>query len=217
MVARLCSAGVCSIGQVQLNGVPDNKPLTIILDKPLTIASGQDLTYQFTHTLGLQVAVFITPASGATHFSGPGKFAANVAPQLVFNQAVTGPKPVRIFQGDTLDIYKIANPAPYAQTADDGCALTLQTRQSMLSNCAKPSTLIRRELFYPGWHAQVNGKEIPIVNTGVIFQSIHLPAGPATINFYFIPAYTRLSCAAAILAVLFWLAAGFSARRQPTP
>jgi hypothetical protein len=107
-----------------------------------------------------------------------------------------------VFKNDTVNLYELAAAAPYAET-DSGCGLVVLNRQEMRSDCKAPSVLTRRELFYPGWHAVVNGAAMPVEPDG-IFQRINLPAGPVTVRFWYMPEGTVTSCAIAILAALAW-------------
>jgi hypothetical protein len=107
-----------------------------------------------------------------------------------------------VFKNETVNLYEVANAAPYA-TAGADCGLVVVSRQKMRSDCAAPAVLTRRELFYPGWHAVVNGAAVPVSAEG-IFQRIGLPAGPAVVQFWYMPDWTVASCAAAVLAALIW-------------
>jgi hypothetical protein len=108
-----------------------------------------------------------------------------------------------VYQNDTVNLYELAAAAPYAQTGAD-CGLVVVNRQEMRSDCKAPSVLLRRELFYPGWHAVVNKVEVPVAPDGDIFQRVNLPAGPAEIRFWYMPEGTARNCAVAILAALVW-------------
>jgi hypothetical protein len=114
-----------------------------------------------------------------------------------------------VFANDTVNLYEVANAAPYAEAGAD-CGLVVASRQEMRSDCKVPSVLTRRELFYPGWHAVVNGAAVP-VEAGGIFQTVQLPAGPAVVRFWYMPEGTVASCAIAILAALAW---GFCGLRR---
>jgi uncharacterized membrane protein YfhO len=86
----------------------------------------------------------------------------------------------------------------------------------MRTACAKPAILLRRELYFPGWRASVNGAPTPVTQAG-IFEQIRLPAGPARIRFSYLPPGTARNCGLALVALLIWLACAMSARRRPQP
>lgn len=209
---KLCDVSGCAKGSESLAKAGDNQPLVIALAQPLKLIAGESLSVQFFHPAGQQVAVWLpTGLSRSDYALEP---LPDGSSRLVMNKVDNLPSVPRIFHDNTMDIYQLPNPAPYAQSNDDACHVVIYSRQKMDSDCPHPTTMVRRELYYPGWRAQVNGVDIPITQTENIFQRINLPAGPAKIRFTYIPPYTPLACAAAIAAALFWLAAGILSRRR---
>ena len=104
-----------------------------------------------------------------------------------------------------MTIYQLPDAVPYATASSKDCNLVIESRQLFTTNCSAPAHLLRRELFYPVWHAQVNGVKQEITESDSIFQSIAVPAGSARISFYYLPDHTRLSVAASLLALGLWL------------
>ncbi|MEK7500071.1 MAG: YfhO family protein, partial [Patescibacteria group bacterium] len=49
------------------------------------------------------------------------------------------------------------------------------------------STLIVRDTFYPGWHAYVDGAEVPIQKSPLFFRSIPVPAGEHVVTMKYVP------------------------------
>jgi hypothetical protein len=86
-----------------------------------------------------------------------------------------------------------------------GFVITTQKRNSAQAQCTRGASLIRRELFYPGWHAQVNGHAVAVSKAAPLFQQINLPAGQSKIRFFYRPPFERRACAAAALDLLLWL------------
>ncbi len=43
------------------------------------------------------------------------------------------------------------------------------------------------EIYYPGWKASVDGKEVPILKSNYSFRSLYLPAGKHQVKFYYSP------------------------------
>ena len=111
-----------------------------------------------------------------------------------------------VFNDGTVAIYQLAGAAPYASASLDGCKLVIESRQNFTADCPAPASLLRRELFYPGWHARINGVEEEVTAGSSIFQSVALPAGPARIHFYYRPEHIRLSVLIALLGLGLWLA-----------
>lgn len=52
---------------------------------------------------------------------------------------------------------------------------------------AQESYLVLSEVFYPGWHARVDGQEVPILRADYAFRAVLLPAGSYTVEFVFDP------------------------------
>ncbi len=224
--AELCMDEKCAIGGDELADVADESWLTILLDKPLELSSGDVLTYTFIHSYGRGVAVWLAadpraPGGAATSVTA----FPNGATKLVFatNSTTTAPvtyvssmtdpgKPPaaeQIFHDGSMNIFELPDPAPYAELSDDTCTLAILTRQKMIARCAHPTMLIRRELFFPGWRAKVNGSVQTIAKVRSIFQGLSLPAGTSKVQFFYIPPYTYAACAIAITAALFWAGAVF--------
>jgi len=52
--------------------------------------------------------------------------------------------------------------------------------------------LVVSEVYYPEWHAYVDGKEVEIVRTNTLLRGVRIPAGSHTLEFRFIsPAFER--------------------------
>ncbi|MCY0876853.1 MAG: YfhO family protein, partial [Firmicutes bacterium] len=74
-----------------------------------------------------------------------------------------------------------------------------------------PTVLVRRELYFPGWTAKVNGKSVPIHEYKSLFQSIQVPAGRSTVVFTYLPPHENwatagfaIGAALVILPPIFW-------------
>jgi len=202
LIVTLCSQARCATGQAVLDRIADASSFTIPLAQTLQISHGP-LTFSFNHPAGRPVALWLTSFPGAPALHAPYPVPQNMLPAFTFSKNGAGAQPFLVFQGQVMDVYQLPNPAPYAQ-AQGPCALQIRDRQHMASDCAAPTTLIRRELFYPGWHATVNGAPALIAASGALFETVKLPAGHADISFWYRPPGTRLACAAALLAGLAW-------------
>ena len=112
-----------------------------------------------------------------------------------------------VFISKAMWIFRLDHAAPYyATTPGSACAITTPKRTSVRIQCTKPAALIRRELFYPGWHARVNGHAVPVRQAAPLFQTIALPAGRSKIRFFYRPPFERRACVGAGLGLLLWLA-----------
>jgi hypothetical protein len=99
---------------------------------------------------------------------------------------------VRVFESPSTRIYHLAGAAPYFEAASGHCNLSILSRTEIDADCREATTLLRRELFYPGWHATVNGRKVGVNEAAEVFQSVNLPAGRSRVNWYFIPNYSNL-------------------------
>ncbi|QHN43328.1 YfhO family protein [Candidatus Mycosynbacter amalyticus] len=115
---------------------------------------------------------------------------------------------VRVYDRNTVWVYELPHPAPYAES--DLCTIQAQTRDQMTAYCHEAGTLVRRELFYPGWQATVDGHQVDIQQESDIFQKISLPKGESKITFYYAPpnivwSWILCACACGILiGTLLW-------------
>jgi hypothetical protein len=53
----------------------------------------------------------------------------------------------------------------------------------------RPGWLVVSETYYPGWRAQVNGEEVPILRANLAFRAVAVPAGSSEIVFRYEPAW----------------------------
>ncbi|NNM55646.1 hypothetical protein [Acidocella sp.] len=202
VVATLCAAGNCVTATADAGTAADNAPLIFTFPTPLNIPPRAKITYRFSHPSGTPLAIWYAPAP--IH---------RVKPVISLIEASNGPAPMLVFRDATASIFELPQAAPYAQTADANCAVTIISRQNIQTSCPTASVLTRRELFYPGWTATANNTPIALSQAG-LFQSVAVPAGNASIKFSYAPPHIRLACAIAILALLLWLACARATRRQ---
>ena len=92
-----------------------------------------------------------------------------------------------VYRDDVLRILELPNPKPYFEAIDGGCRLRFSDRTKVSASCDRPGTLIRRELFMPGWNAQVNGRKARLSEDQSVFQAVKLPQGTSTVTFGFTP------------------------------
>ncbi|HQT46094.1 MAG TPA: hypothetical protein PLY97_02635 [Acidocella sp.] len=198
VTGTFCAAGACATAAVQAGIVPDNSPMLFLFAKPLDIPAGATVTYDFGHPSGIQIALWF----GATASGG-------AAPSLDFINVVSPLTPPKlVFQDAKTAIYELPQSAPYAQTANADCRVNILDRQDIETSCPKPTLLTRRELFFPGWSATVNGHPARISQTG-LFQSVPVPSGPADTRFSYAPPHIRAASDAALIALAFWLGLAF--------
>ena len=203
MTAMLCAAAQCETATADAGTAADDAPLAFRFAKALSVPEGAVVNYRFTHPQGSTVAIWLAPDAGGDE-----------KPTVQLTAANGGPQPVLVFRDAVAAIYELPQTAPYAQLTGDGCQLAVQDRQNMRSICKGPGVLMRRELYFPGWSAQVNGVRAPVAQAG-LFQSVAVPAGMTVVRFTYAPPHIRLACVLALLALALWAGCALRGRFDP--
>jgi hypothetical protein len=202
---KLCAGTVCATGHADLATARDNHYLPIPLDRPLAVPGDTPLTYHFTHASGSAVALWL----GSFRIDAPRALAVGgiTPPHAPLLRLVTEPpdRPPLVFHNRVMRIYRLADPHPLF-TSGPACHLTPLGIDAVDADCTKPSQLLRLEAFFPGWHASIAGHAVAITPAQTMFQSIPLPEGSSRVRFFYRPPFIRMSCAAALVALLVWLA-----------
>jgi hypothetical protein len=116
--------------------------------------------------------------------------------------ASAGAQPLRLaYEDGLLRIFEVTTASPYFEAISGACRVTPQSRERVVTECAQPTRLIRRELFFDGWRATVNGKRAEIDQEGIV-QAVDLPAGSATVAFRYAPPYAGVSAGLALVGIL---------------
>ncbi len=114
------------------------------------------------------------------------------APSAVHLFTLTGAGgPQRVYHDDRTDIFELPNAKPYVEAPNGNCNIVASERTIMHASCKSPARLVRRELFYPGWHARVNGHRAGIMMQEGLFQAIDLPSGTSEIEWRYSPPFSR--------------------------
>jgi hypothetical protein len=148
-----------------------------------------------------------TVAEQAEQIEGPNGPILNHTLQFAFEygSALSGAK--KAYADSVMDIWELPNPASYFQVIQGGpCTLLTTLRESVTAECVGPATLLRRELYMPGWRVTVNGTAAAAVQQNGIFQSAILPAGRSQLRYHFAPPYVEFGWAASLAgtAGLLW-------------
>jgi hypothetical protein len=81
-----------------------------------------------------------------------------------------------------------------------------------------PAYLVLSEVWYPGWRAWLDGREVPVYLANFAFRAVHLPeAGAHSVTLRFDPFSWKLGLGLSTLtwlALAVWAAVGFYARRR---
>jgi hypothetical protein len=90
-----------------------------------------------------------------------------------------------VFHSPTTRIYRLTRAAPYFGAA--GCRVTSAQVDSVRLLCRRPTTLVRRETWFAGWSAQIDGRATSIRRFHGVFQQLRVPAGADRVSFEFVP------------------------------
>lgn len=126
----------------------------------------------------------------------------------------------RVYTDDLVRIWAVPDPKPYFDTTAP-CTTVANGRYSVTVTCTQPTQLIRREMYAPGWTAEVNGHSAdvsayaPPGSTVGLFQTIPLPAGTSTVTFSYRPrGFDAALAAAGVGAVSMLVGIGWAIRRR---
>jgi dolichol kinase len=208
LTVEICVGSICRSGQRPLAESTDGAVFQIPLDQPLARSSGAPLRLTFTHQNGSRpVGLRLTPAGAAPEqqIQGPNGPLPGHTIQLAFEYGVPGLR--KVYSDSVMDIWELPNPAPYFQVIQGGpCTLSTEQREDVTAECAAPATLLRRELYMPGWRVKVNDTPATSVQQDGLFQSAALPAGRGQVRYHFAPPYVEFGWAASLIGMagLLW-------------
>ena len=208
----LCTAGQCASGSAGLTSSTDNAPLQVTLQQPISLTANTAVTYKILHQPGghpVALWAFSTDApqsllTPAGPLPGSG---LQLQPQ---GTTSAGNLPRQVYADSLMDIYQLPAPKPYFDAT--GCTLQPHSRTRVLANCATPTLLVRRELFFPGWQARIKSQPTPIQAQSGLFQSIALPAGQSTVAFTYAPPHIAWAWLLMLLGALMFVPPFFTRR-----
>jgi len=211
----LCVGQTCTSGIGDLATAKDNADFPIQLDRPFDVPRTGKIAVTIAHLSGHAVALWLGPLDpGAPSSLTPEGAPAGTAPILEFISAISPPAAPRlVFRDRVMDIYELPHPRPFFST-NPACALKSQGINRVDADCPRPASLIRLESFAPGWHAERNGKPVPIGEVDAMIQGVSLPAGHSQIRFFYRPPGTRIAVAIALAALALWLGVSWRLHRR---
>lgn len=83
-----------------------------------------------------------------------------------------------------------------------GCKVSGSDFDNFVVDCNENSVLTRLELFYPGWHVKIDGKDVPIKEMDSLFQGVTISAGRHEIEFYYWPKFMNLAILFAVIGLI---------------
>ena len=61
------------------------------------------------------------------------------------------------------------------------------TRMTLKAACASACFLVTSDLFYPGWHAFIDGKRVPLYRADYALRGVAVPSGDHSVTFSYLP------------------------------
>lgn len=117
--------------------------------------------------------------------------------KLQYNQ------PKLAYHDNLMNIYELPNYQQYFTTLQNTAKVHIVSRTRVSTQSSKPTVLIRRELFFAGWHAYINGRETPISQYRGLFQAVRIPKGKNYLTFRYAPPHIEYAVVSFAGAVLF--------------
>jgi hypothetical protein len=128
--------------------------------------------------------------------------------------ASLGAQPLRpVYEDTVMRIFELTTAAPYFEAVGAACRVAPESRERVATECERPARLIRRELFFDGWRATVNGSRVDIEPEGIV-QVIAVPAGSATIEFRYAPPHAAASAGLGLIGGVILIAGSLRRGRR---
>jgi hypothetical protein len=124
-----------------------------------------------------------------------------------------------VYDDGFVTVLALPDPTPFFTSLGGPCTLTPSGSDQVVADCSAAATLVRSELYLPGWVASVNGKAVPVASYQDLEMSVPLPAGHDGVAFSYAPPHTTPAVAAFLLGVLVLVGvpAGSAWRRRRRP
>jgi len=106
------------------------------------------------------------------------------------------------YRDELLTIFELPKPAPYFDATPGACKLSFADREKVMADCEAPALLVRRELYFPGWHATRAGTRLDVLPYEDLFQSVPVPKGRSEVRFHYSPPHIEWAWAAVLLSAL---------------
>jgi hypothetical protein len=192
---KIYSAGGFAEGEADLSQSQDNGVFYIPLNAPFQLTANMPVTYTITHDGGkIPVALWAYPTNGNDedqNLTGPVGAMPGMGLQLNLRIKTGGNLPKQVYSDELMNIYELPNFKPYFEVVGESGSVRALSRTQVIVESESPAVLIRRELYFPGWSAEVNGKAVAISDYKGLFQAINLPAGKSIVKFNYAPPYVN--------------------------
>jgi hypothetical protein len=196
MTTTACSASGCA------TAVPEiSSPGTVTFELRRLLQLTGELTITMHASYADNIALYTAPSSTAipSTVSSNGSVLEDRSAILKYTYVASSlPKLVNV--SSVAKVYELKNTSPIATAP--GCAVHQESKTDFTVNCARASTLLYRELSYPGWRATVHGRAAAITTVNGVYQSVAVPEGESAVSFSYAPPLAPLAWAAALIGVL---------------
>jgi hypothetical protein len=204
LAVSLCAHHKCSSGRANLAKSADNSAFYINITPPITIGPGEHFRVTVSHTDGNHPDAIwlLTKAISNQSVTTPsGETLVGRNFQLVFSTGINAGQFNRVYSDRLMDIWRVRGADDFYTTQGSKCVLQNSHVDRVTAICDGMADLVRRELFMPGWHAEINSSSAKISVDHGIVQKISLHRGLNTVKFYFAPPYSTYAW------ILFWISA----------
>ena len=214
----LCSGDVCETGARDLKQSRDNVVFDIALANPLQVISNSPVRYTIAHEGGkTPIALWTFPTTGEVqeqHLEGPAGALSGFGLQLRLLLPTTAELPKEVYADEIMTIYQLPDFKPYFEALGGPCLLSATERTRVTADCETPATLIRREMFFPGWAVDINGEGSQISEYDDLFQAIALPKGKSEIHYRYAPPHVAWAWLVMLLGLTTLCREGLTGRME---
>jgi len=195
LVAQVCvEQKTCATGERSLRGSTDNAPLRIVLDQPLSLPTQAQsrLTIKLSYEKSTSsMALWVWPSKGNSPqkilSGGPSGYLPGIS--LKLDSPGDAEAIQLVYSQPDMSIYELPGAKPYFEVSGGPCLLQSVSRVQADIDCQGPAILLRREAFYPGWQASINGSRVPLTRSSEIFQQVRLIEGKQQVVFSYYPSH----------------------------
>jgi len=208
LVAQVCAEQkTCSTGERSLRGSADNALLRIVLDQPLNLPAQarSTLTIKLSYEKSTSsMALWVWPSKGSSLQRLQSGAPSGYLPDIRLKLGSPGDAAAvqLVYSQPDMNIYELPGAKPYFEVNGGPSLLQSVSRLKANIDCQGPAFLLRREAFYPGWQASINGSQVPLTRSGEIFQQVKLIEGKQQVAFSYYPSH--------LIAIIFCFGLGIA-------
>ena len=92
-----------------------------------------------------------------------------------------------VFHDPVAEILELPRPTPFFHIAGSGCSVSSRSDDHATVSCPRAATLVREELYMPGWTATVGGRPVSVGEYDQLVEAVRLPRGTSAVAFTYRP------------------------------